>query len=163
MNIVFGAAQVGFLLRACEPSRGSSRSRGRSRRRWKKFRRIEREWRAFGGTSLGPADWLRRKAYRAKRKLMRLVVGRTSRKPEPLDDGRASWRRLQGRLNENITDHEQTAPVDSHEHSVFRPLPAAHGTAGPPSRSGRSGHPARPGATKISRANSRASGWKCIP
>ena len=47
------------------------------------IRKIEREWSAFGSTSLGPADWLRRKAYRAKRKLTRLFVPQ-SPKPAPL-------------------------------------------------------------------------------
>jgi hypothetical protein len=37
---------------------------------------LEREWTAFGATSQGPADWLHRKAYRAKRKIIRLLPAR---------------------------------------------------------------------------------------
>ena len=83
MNIVFGAAQVGFLLRACEPSAQFNASRARTIEQVEEIRKIEREWSAFGSTSLGPADWLRRKAYRAKRKLTRLFVPQ-SPKPAPL-------------------------------------------------------------------------------
>ncbi len=79
MNIVFDTGQVGFLLRACEPSAQFSPSQARTLDQVEEIRKIERDWRAFGSTSLGPSDWLRRKAYRAKRKLVRLLVPQSTK------------------------------------------------------------------------------------
>jgi hypothetical protein len=58
-------------------------SQARTLEQVEEIRKVEREWSAFGSTSLGPADWLRRKAYRAKRKLTRLFAPQ-SPKPAPL-------------------------------------------------------------------------------
>ena len=87
MNIVSGVAQVGFLLRACEPSPEPLMSQSRTLAQVEEIQLIEREWRAFGATSLGPKDWLRRKAYRIKRKIIRLFGSResvTAAKPVPV-------------------------------------------------------------------------------
>lgn len=73
MNIAFGAAQVGFLLRACEPSVEALAAQSQTLAQVEEIQRIEREWRAYGATSLGPKDWLRRKGYRLKRRILRLA------------------------------------------------------------------------------------------
>jgi SAM-dependent methyltransferase len=73
MNIAFGAAQVGFLLRACEPSVEALAAQSQTLAQAEEIQRIEREWRAYGATSLGPKDWLRRKGYRLKRRILRLA------------------------------------------------------------------------------------------
>ena len=66
MNIVSGFGYVGFLLRACDPSPLRTASRTAFWLRWKKSRRSSGSGVPLEATSLGPADWLRRKAYRAK-------------------------------------------------------------------------------------------------
>ena len=75
MNVLFGVAQVGFLLRACEPS-AAPMAQTQTIAQIEEIQRIEREWRASGATSLGPKDWMRRKAYRVKRKIVRLMGSR---------------------------------------------------------------------------------------
>ena len=73
MSIVSSFGYVGFLLRPCEPSPVQSAATDRILSQVEEIQRIDREWRAFGSTALGPADWLRRKAYRAKRRIVRLL------------------------------------------------------------------------------------------
>jgi SAM-dependent methyltransferase len=93
MNIVFGIGQVGFLLRACEPQpllgAAQAQTPAQTIGQVEEIRKIEREWRAFGGTSLGPKDWLRRKAYRVKRRLVRLIMPQRP-KPAPLSNSAAA-------------------------------------------------------------------------
>jgi SAM-dependent methyltransferase len=87
MNIVSGPAQVGFLLRACAPAPERLTSQAQTLAQVEEIQWIEREWREFGATSLGPKDWLRRKAYRVKRKIIRLFSPRkpvTTASPVPL-------------------------------------------------------------------------------
>jgi SAM-dependent methyltransferase len=76
MNIVSGFGYVGFLLRACEPVAAFASSTSRILDQVEEMQSLEREWTAFGATSQGPADWLHRKAYRAKRKIIRLLPAR---------------------------------------------------------------------------------------
>lgn len=76
MNIVFGAAQVGFLLRACEPSAAPTVGASHTMAQVEEIQRIEREWHAFGKKPLSAKDWLRRKGYHAKRKLARLLAAK---------------------------------------------------------------------------------------
>jgi len=85
MNVVSGEAQVGFLLRACEMSPEPLKMQAQTLAQVQEIQSIEREWRAFGATSLGPKDWLRRKAYRMKRKLVRLFYS-----PKPVAEAKAA-------------------------------------------------------------------------
>jgi hypothetical protein len=84
---VFGAAQVGFLLRASDPSSEALMSQGQTLAQVEEIQWIEREWRAFGATSLGPKDWLRRKAYRLKRRIIRLFGSRERVLAKPVSVG----------------------------------------------------------------------------
>jgi SAM-dependent methyltransferase len=71
MNIVTGYGEVGFLLRACEPaSAAHSSSHSQVLAQIEEIQAIVRDWRAFGNSSQGSLDWLRWKAYRAKRRLI---------------------------------------------------------------------------------------------
>lgn len=79
MNIVFGVGQVGFLLRACEPRPFQSSVETQTVEQVEEIHTLEREWGNFGSTSLGPKDWLRRKAYRAKRRLISLVASKRTK------------------------------------------------------------------------------------
>jgi SAM-dependent methyltransferase len=74
MNVVFGVGYTGFLLRACEPSASLAEPQTSILRQVEEIQRIEREWRLLAASSAGPADWLRRKGYRAKRKLAKLLA-----------------------------------------------------------------------------------------
>jgi len=82
MNVVYGAGYAGFLLRACEPSAPTT-GQGRVQQQIEEFQRIRREWTSFGGTSLGTMDWLRRKAYRLKRRIVRLIAPQNGRSITP--------------------------------------------------------------------------------
>jgi SAM-dependent methyltransferase len=84
MSIVSGYGYVGFLLRPCDPSPVPNGVADRILSQVEEIQAIDREWRAFGGTALGPADWLRRKAYRAKRNILRRLPA-PSRKAKPLE------------------------------------------------------------------------------
>jgi len=68
MNIVYGLGQVGFLLRPCAPAAIASASHSRILGQIEEIQKIDREWQTFGGTSLGPADWLRRKGVSREKK-----------------------------------------------------------------------------------------------
>jgi SAM-dependent methyltransferase len=74
MNIVFGYGQVGFLLQACEPQPIPATHGHQLQQQIEEIQDIERAWRQFGTRSTGTRDWLMRKAYRAKRKLERLML-----------------------------------------------------------------------------------------
>jgi SAM-dependent methyltransferase len=73
MNIVSGGGYVGFLLRPCELAAPGLSAANRVQQQIEEIQKIEREWTWFGGTFLGPTDWLRRKAYRVKRRALGLV------------------------------------------------------------------------------------------
>ena len=74
MNIVTGFGEVGFLLRACEPvAPADASNQGRILAQIEEIQGIVRDWRAFGNSSQGAHDWLRRKAYRARRKLIQAI------------------------------------------------------------------------------------------
>jgi len=73
MSIVSSFGYVGFLLRPCEPLPVPAGATDRILSQVEEIQKIDREWRAFGATALGPADWLRRKAYRAKRRVINLL------------------------------------------------------------------------------------------
>jgi 2-polyprenyl-3-methyl-5-hydroxy-6-metoxy-1,4-benzoquinol methylase len=85
MSIVSSFGYVGFLLRPCEPLPVQSAATDRVLSQVEEIQKIEREWRAFGSTALGPADWFHRKAYRAKRRIIRLLPA-PSRKAKPLEE-----------------------------------------------------------------------------
>jgi len=83
MNIIYGAGQAGFLLRRCEPVALSGGPLARTVDQVEEIRAIEREWRTYGTTSVGAGDWLRRKAYRAKRNLVRAFVTQDAKSEPP--------------------------------------------------------------------------------
>lgn len=85
MNIVWGFGYVGFLLRPCEPSPVTGASAARILSQVEEIQGLERAWRVFGTTPLGGSDWLRRKAYRAKRRFARLLP-LPGRKAKPLSN-----------------------------------------------------------------------------
>jgi SAM-dependent methyltransferase len=85
MNIVWGHAYVGFLLRACEPSPVPSNATNRILSQIEEIQALEREWQAFGATPLSATDWLRRKAYRVKRRLLNRLNLSPNRKPRSVD------------------------------------------------------------------------------
>ncbi len=70
MNTVSGEGYVGFLLRPCEAAGAMPSAARRVQQQIEEIQRIEREWTRFGGTFLGPKDWLRRKGYRVKRRAL---------------------------------------------------------------------------------------------
>jgi SAM-dependent methyltransferase len=83
MNVVFGGGYTGFLLRACEPSAPPLGQQSSILQQVEEIQRIEREWKALGSSSTGPADWLRRKGHRAKRKLQRLLTPQREKATSP--------------------------------------------------------------------------------
>jgi SAM-dependent methyltransferase len=87
MNIVWGNAYVGFLLRACEPSPVPSTSTNRILSQIEEMQALERDWQAFGATSLSTTDWLRRKAYRVKRRLINSFTASPNRKVHSAEPG----------------------------------------------------------------------------
>jgi SAM-dependent methyltransferase len=76
MNIVAGNGEVGFLLRACEPKPESVAAATETPlAQVEEIQALVRDWRAFGNTSLGRIDWLRRKVYTARGKVLRALRG----------------------------------------------------------------------------------------
>jgi SAM-dependent methyltransferase len=71
MNIVSSFGYVGFLLRVCEPSAPAVSSASHILGQVEEIQAIERNWLASAGQARGPMDWMRRKAYRAKRRVIR--------------------------------------------------------------------------------------------
>jgi SAM-dependent methyltransferase len=69
-NIVFGSGQIGFLMQACEPVPVSPYAPAWVEERIRRLLEIESAWRQYGSTYPNWTDWLHRKAYRAKRKVL---------------------------------------------------------------------------------------------
>jgi len=84
MSILWGPGYVGFLMRPCEPSPAPIGAVAGILSQVDEIQNIIREWQAFGATTLSPSDWLRRKAYRAKRRIARLLPLST-RNPMQID------------------------------------------------------------------------------
>jgi SAM-dependent methyltransferase len=69
-NLVFGTGQIGFLMQASDPVPVSPRTSGWVAERIAGLLAIESAWKQYGDTYPDWTDWLHRKAYRAKRKLL---------------------------------------------------------------------------------------------
>jgi SAM-dependent methyltransferase len=78
MNIVSSFGYVGFLLRACEPATPAVSSAARVLSQVEEIQAIERNWLASAAKARGPVDWARRKAYRAKRRVIRAFSAKSS-------------------------------------------------------------------------------------
>lgn len=78
VHIAGGFGYAGFILRPCEPVAAPS-AEPRVLAQVEELQKIDRDWRSFGATSLGAGDWFHRKAYRAKRKLTKLLVPRAAK------------------------------------------------------------------------------------
>lgn len=74
-NLVFRSGQVGFLMRPCEPLPVPPLDPQWVQDRIRRFMEIESVWARYGGTYSSWGDWLRRKAYRAKRRLVNALGG----------------------------------------------------------------------------------------
>lgn len=61
--------QVGFVLRRAEPDPAAGLPPGWIDRELRRLREIGSDWRTRGQRALDPEDWLRRRAYRLKRRL----------------------------------------------------------------------------------------------
>ena len=117
MNIVFGAGQVGFLLRACEPSGPRPATRDKPCRKWKRFNGSS----ANGG--------LRKNVAQHQGLAAAQRVSRETQAPRLLSPQKPKARDFNDSVPiapahnaRRTTNHEQTTPIDSHEHSVLGPL-----------------------------------------
>ncbi len=72
-NLVFRAGQVGFLMRPCEAVPVPPLAPAWIEDRVRRILEIEWAWEQYGRTSTDWTDWLRRKAYRVKRRALNLV------------------------------------------------------------------------------------------
>lgn len=73
MNLIFQQAQIGFLLRQCERSPAESMDASCFQKQIRELQEVERAWIEYGRAAPNSMAWLRRKAYRVKRKLQHLA------------------------------------------------------------------------------------------
>ena len=74
-NLVFSSGQIGFLMRPCEPVPVTPLAPVWIEDRVRRILEIESAWQHYGRTCTDWTDWLHRKAYRLKRRLLNLVSG----------------------------------------------------------------------------------------
>lgn len=72
MSITFGQGQVGFVFRACEPMPVPPLQQIRLDSQIRRLQQIDAAWLEYGQSSVDSIDWLRRKAYRVKRRIQKL-------------------------------------------------------------------------------------------
>ena len=73
MNILSGSGYAGFLLRPSEAAGPEVSTAALIHGQIAEIQDIERQWIRFGGTYTDGFDWLRRKAYRVKRRTLGLI------------------------------------------------------------------------------------------
>lgn len=79
MSITFGQGQVGFIFRVCEPMPVPPLQQIRLDAQIRRLQQIDAAWLEYGQSSVDSIDWLRRKAYRVKRRIQKISVAGNGR------------------------------------------------------------------------------------
>ena len=87
-SLVYNSGQIGFLMRPCEPVPVPPLAPATVEDRIRRILEIESAWQKYGRTCTDWSDWLHRKAYRVKRRILNSV--RSVRTPAARDVGMAS-------------------------------------------------------------------------
>ena len=74
-SLVYNSGQIGFLMRPCEPVPFTPLAPVWIEDRVRRILEIESAWQCYGRTCTDWTDWLHRKAYRLKRRLLNSVSG----------------------------------------------------------------------------------------